>query len=176
MEFMETAARRISVRSFNSEPVSDDNLDIILRVGCAAPVGHAGFYRLKIIVVQNPEWIENLRVAVRKVHGGSEYDFVYGARTLVIVASRTEPGKPDTSHADGANLINNMLLAATDLGIQSVFLYTPIFGLNEEPELIKDLNLPEGYKPVACAAFGYATDGVPNEREFKYRVETNWFK
>lgn len=176
MDFMEVAAKRISTRSFTSEPVSAEDLKTIIKVGCAAPVAHAGFDRLRIVVVQNQEWIAKLREEVRKVKGSKEYDFVYGAQTLVIVASRTEDGKPDTARADSANVINNMLLAATDLGIQSVFLYTPLFGLEANPELIKDLNLPEGYNPVASAAFGYASKGVPEERTLENRIGVSWFK
>ena len=176
MEFMEVAAKRVSTRSFTSEPVSKENLETIINIGCAAPVGHAGFDRLRIVVVQNQEWIAKVREEVRKLKNSKNYDFVYGAETLVIVASRIDSGKPDTSRADSANVINNMLLAATDLEIQSVFLYTPLFGMESNPDLIKDLNLPEGYNPVACAAFGYSTKGLPEKKAIGKKIETTWFE
>ena len=176
MEFMEVASKRISTRAFTSEPISIEDMDTIVKVGCAAPVGHAGFDRLRIVVVQNREWIAKLREEVRKINGSKEYDFVYGAQTLVIVASRTDEGKPNTSRADSANVINNMLMAATDIGIQSVFLYTPLFGLEANPDLLNDLNLPEGYNPVASAAFGYASNGEPEGRLLEDRIEISWFK
>jgi nitroreductase len=95
---------------------------------------------------------------------------------LVVVASSEEPGGPDTKQADSAAIIENMLLAATDLGIQSVFMYSVLFKFLQEPELLAELGLPEGYTPVAAAAFGYSKTGIPEPRPLELRIETRWIK
>jgi nitroreductase len=54
--------------------------------------------------------------------------------------------------------VQNFLLAATDLGIDSVYIFGVISVPPTETELLKELGIPEGFKPVSSVALGYATE------------------
>jgi nitroreductase len=65
-----------------------------------------------------------------------------------------------------------MLIAATDIGLASIYLCAFVEGFNKEPELIRELNLPENYSPVAGILLGY-TDEPTEERKLEITLRVN---
>ena len=51
-----------------------------------------------------------------------------------------------------------MTLAATDLGLGSIYLNLVIGLIKDNKDILKELNLEEGFVPVAALGIGY-TDG-----------------
>ncbi|MBR6786086.1 MAG: nitroreductase family protein, partial [Clostridia bacterium] len=49
----------------------------------------------------------------------------------------------------------NIALAATDLGLGSVLLAAPVRAINQHPELLAELQLPDGFQPVLSVGIGY---------------------
>ena len=78
----------------------------------------------------------------------------YGAPTVVIVSAKKSETE-NIEYSNAACVIENMLLAATDLGIGSVYLWGFIIALNLNDSLLKELNIPEGFTPISGIALGY---------------------
>lgn len=57
-----------------------------------------------------------------------------------------------------------MMLEATNLGIGSVYLYSPIRVSRANPNLSKVLHIKEGYTPIAAAIFGYIKTNKINDK------------
>ena len=157
MNTLEAIAKRKSTRSYKSEQISNEALEVILKAGCAAPVAMAKYDSLHITVVQNGEAIKRIfdeaQDAVFKTIGIRK-SLDYGAKTLVVVSSMP-PHREGMDYANSGIVIENMVLAATDLGIDSCIMGAPIAALSDNSELSKLIDIPEGFKPVLGVVFGY---------------------
>ena len=60
----------------------------------------------------------------------------------------------------------NMMLAATELGLGSCFLMGPMIAFSD-PALRARLGLPEGYEPLIGVALGYAAGEHPTAPDRK---------
>ena len=85
----------------------------------------------------------------------------FGAKTMVLVSTAHTILSPQMEYANVGIVVENMVIAATDLGIDSVVLGGAPAIVAENDELIKSLGIPEGFKPVLGAVFGYATADDP---------------
>ena len=57
--------------------------------------------------------------------------------------------------ADVGCILENMQLAATDIGLGSVYLWALLNRIPQSPQFVASLELPEGFKPVSALALGY---------------------
>ena len=176
MEMMKAISMRKSTRSYKTEQISDESLNTILNAGCAAPVGMNAYNTVHITVIQNPELLNKITEATANVYSNPKMKPFYGAPTLIIVSSTTNDKAPTIGVANAACIIENMTLAATDLGLGSVYLmsFLPSFPANNE--LLKELALPEGFTPVSGIAVGYPTEPLTKEKELKQTITVNTIK
>jgi hypothetical protein len=56
---------------------------------------------------------------------------------------------PSIEFTNAGCIIQNMMVAATDLGVDSIYLWMSMYGINGDPELVKRLGFPEGFTCVA---------------------------
>ena len=103
-------------------------------------------------------------------------NLLYDAPTLVIVSSKPNEKAPTIGLANASCIIENMSLAGIEFGVGSVYLLGCVFAISKNEELIKELNLPEGFALDAAIALGYPTEPLTNEEEFKQTIETNIIK
>ena len=163
MNTLEAIAKRVSVRKYKSEQISEEALEKIIKAGCAAPMAMARYDSLHITVVQNEEVLKQVMDTtaefVSKVFGeGKSMNF--GEKTLIIVSS-VPAMVPGMEYTNVGCVIENMLLAATDLGIASIIWGACAVAVDKNEELKKTLGIPEGFKPLMCASFGYAEKEEP---------------
>lgn len=154
MEFSKVISTRYSCRSYTEEPVSDAQLQAVLAAGNAAPVGMGAYQTVYLTVIRNRGFLD----AVSKAAGAflkRDTDPLYGAPVVILVSAK--PGIPPTiEFQNTGTIIENMMLAATDLGLGSVYLMGAIAAMRNEPELVGQLNLPEGFVPIAAMALGHS--------------------
>ncbi|MEA4969815.1 MAG: nitroreductase family protein [Candidatus Pelethousia sp.] len=173
METMKAIAKRKSTRAFAPEKaVAKADLDAILAAGCAAPVGAGDYPSLHLTVVQNPQSLNRINKAVQAAFN-IDRDVLYGAPILVLVSS-SEPKVPNIQYANVGCIMENMLLAATDLGVDSVYLWSAANVIAKIPELQKELGIPEGFTPISGAALGYAVENNPTEKELGITLGINY--
>lgn len=164
METLKAIALRQSVRAYKAGQITTAALETILQAACAAPVGRAKYENMQLTVVQSPEKL----AAIREACGGAMDDLkanpTYSAPTVIIVSTRLDNDEiTPISVAGAACIVQNMHIAATELGLGSIFLFGFIRALNAQNQLAPLINLPKGWAPVAALGVGYAANPV-NER------------
>lgn len=163
MNTIEAIMKRKSTRNYKAEQISEVVLENILKAGMAAPVAMAAYDSLHITVVQSERLIESIfdeaqdmvfaTIGVRK-------SLDYGAKTLIIVSSKPAH-RIGMDYANGGIVIENMVLAATDMGIDSCIMGAPVAALAENKELLNKVGIPDGFTPVLGVVFGYAENDEP---------------
>jgi len=173
METLKAIAKRKSTRAFSTEKqVSETDIKTILSAGCAAPVGAADYQSIHLTVIKDKAILAKITKAVQTAFK-MDRDVLYGAPVLILVSS-SEPKFPNIHYANAGCIIENMLLAATDLGIDNVYLWGAATVTAKVPELLKEIGIPEGFTPVSSAAFGYAAESNPSEKKMEITLSVNY--
>jgi nitroreductase len=176
MELMKAIAMRKSTRSYKSEQISDEALDTILKAGYAAPVGMGAYKSLHLTVIQNSDLLDKITNVTREAFNNPKMNPLYAAPTLIVVSGQPNEKAPAVELANASCIIENMSLAATDMGLGSVYLLGFTYAISKNEELLKELNLPEGFVLAAGIAIGYPTEPLTTEKELKQTIETTFIK
>ena len=155
MDFFTTIAMRRSTRIFAREQLKDDDLALILKAGQSAPIGHSDFAGVHITALQNPEELQAWDQHCTTASGNPNYHMFYQAPTLIFVSAQPKADGQAVFIADVACIMENMHLAATALGLGSVFLWAMVNRVPLTDELLQTLQLPPDFVPVSVLAVGY---------------------
>lgn len=173
MEMMKVIAMRKSTRSYKSEQISDESLNNIINAGCAAPVGNGAYDAVHLTVIQNSNLLNRIAKTAANMFRTPNSNPLYGAPTLIIVSCIPNEQFPNVEIANAACIIENMTLAATDAGIGSVYILGALYAFNADKELLKELDLPEGFIPISGITLGYPTEPLSQEKELKQTIKVN---
>ncbi|SHO43080.1 nitroreductase family protein [Anaerocolumna xylanovorans] len=171
METLKAMALRKSVRAYKDEQIAEEKLETILSAGCAAPVGMARYDSLHLTVIQDKEVIKKVSESIMQMLK-RENDPLYGARTLILVSSQEMPA-PGLDYTNASCVMENMLLTGADLGIGSVIVWGIALAVEANESLKEALSIPEGFKPLIGACFGYAADTEQKEKELTVKIQSN---
>ena len=172
METLEAIAKRTSTRKFKETQISEENLQAILKAGMSAPVGSGAYDSLHITVVQNQSVFLKINAAVMELifkMMGRKMDKNFGAPTMIFVSSKPAT-MPGLEYANTACVLENMAIAATSMGIDNIIWGGAAAAVEQNTELRKSLEIPDGYKPVLCISLGYASE---NEIPRKHAIAVN---
>ena len=146
MNFLDLAKKRYTVRAYKKQQVEREKLDTILEAGRVAPTG-ANKQPQHLIVVQSEEGQNKIGKAAN----------IYGAPLAIIVCSNIKEtwvrpfDKKKLTDIDASIVTDHMMLAATDLGLGSVWI------CYFKPDVIKtEFNLPCNLEPINILVIGYA--------------------
>ena len=151
---------RRSVRSFQKEQISEEQLNEILTAGTYAASG-MGRQSAIMVVIQNPEIIKRLSKLNAAIMD-SENDPFYGAPTVVVVL--------------GDSTIGTYLNAANAVGVDSCWIHRAkeVFMSTEGKELLKQWGIDEKYVGIGNCILGYGKEPKPEAKPRKdnyiYRV------
>ena len=173
MNTIDAIKARHSTRAFSDRQIGAEELDAILFAGGQAAVGGADFKSLKIYAVQDPEVLKAIDEASAKRRPGSHP--LYGAPTLVVLAGK-QSILPNIEFTNAGCVLQNMLVAATDLGVDSIYLWMPMYGINEDPELMGRLGFPEGFTCLGTVALGYAAKEFKKPKADEQRIEVTYIR
>ena len=171
MNTLEAIKARHTTRAFSAKQISREDLEAIVFAGGQAAVGGADFKSLKIYAVQDPEVLQAIDEASAKMGHGAHP--IYGAPTLIVLAGE-ESILPNIHFTNAGCVLQNMLVAATDLGIDSGYLWLPMYGINSEPALMERLGFPEGFTCIGTVALGYAEKEFKKPRGEEQRIEVEY--
>ncbi|MDO5520981.1 MAG: nitroreductase family protein [bacterium] len=160
METLKAINLRKSVRSYNGEQIPEETLNIILAAGAKAPVASGKYDSLHITVIQDPDILKEIfdtasDLVFKMINIRKNMDF--GAKTLILVSS-TPAMMPGVEYANAACVLDHMILAATDQKVDNIIWGGAAAAVAQNESLLKVLEIPEGFKPLLCASFGYATE------------------
>ena len=154
MEFMDIIRARRSTRAYAEGQIAKEELDLIVEAGRTAPIAGADYSMSHMTVVQDTALLAEIREAgalTRK--DGTKFDPTYGAPTIIFL-SATGPSSDQIEYCNVACAIENMALAATSLGLGSVYLWGFLKKLRKRPDVIARLGLPDGYAVLSAFAVG----------------------
>lgn len=162
MNALEAIAKRVSVRAYKPEQISEEALSAILAAGCAAPVASGQYDSLHISVIQDAALLNDLGNAVTELVAkmlGKRMNKNFGAPTMVIVSSKLG-AMPGMEYANAACVLENMLIAASAMDVDNI-IWGGAAAVAKQDEFRTRIGIPEGFTPVLCASFGYAEKKEP---------------
>lgn len=161
MDAIENMLKRISVRQYSEQEITDEALHTILEAGMSGPTA-VNARPWSFIVVRNPEML------CRMADGnGRAAEPLRGAKVGILLCGDLErafPPAPDYWVVDGSIAVQNMILAANAMGIGSVWLGT--WPQQNKIDAQKALfQLPEHIIPHSILALGYPKEESSKEKQ-----------
>lgn len=126
-----------SPKNFTTEPVTDQQLDLILKCGIKAPSAR-NYQPWKFTVVRDEQIMKQLIG-----------DAING--NVLIIVSGQKSAEGNTPDFDCGLATENMFIAATSLGLGARIYGGPVGVANEQHETLK---IPDGYKVVMILRVG----------------------
>jgi nitroreductase len=156
MNFLELAKTRYSCRKFDTRPVEDEKLDLILEAGRVAPSA-VNFQPWHFIVIREKKNFKRIRQIYHR-------DWFKEAPCVIIICGdhnqswKRKDGK-DHCDIDIAITVDHLTLQATELGLGTCWV------CNFEKDLcIELLQLPQNLEPVVILPVGYPLDSADPDR------------
>ena len=170
-ETLNVIKKRSSIRAYKPEPLGEEELDILLRAGLAAPTA-ANRQEVHFTVVKNGNpvlaEIEEEKNAVRGLR--PRYNFYYDAPVVVFLSADRDF---HWGGLDAGIAVENMSLAAESLGLGSLIIgciYEALTG-DREQYFAEKLAIPEGYRFEIAIALGKRdTEKEPHEYDMEKNV------
>ncbi len=134
-----------------------------MKAGASAPIGMGRYDTLHMTVIQNDELLVKIFDEAEDVMfkaTGMRKNMNFGAKTVVLVSSMPAY-REGIDYAHAGFVIENMVIAATSLGIDSVVLGGPISAITGSEEIMQALSVPNGFTPLLAVAFGYGVEDAP---------------
>ncbi|MBO5160438.1 MAG: nitroreductase family protein [Lachnospiraceae bacterium] len=175
MNTLQTIFSRKSVRSFNGH-LSEEELSNILRVAYASPVGRAMYENVHLTVITKEELLNKISANAAEFFKNPAMNPLYYAPMYILVSAKLAGAADNVGYSNCATIVENMALAAVELGLGACHIWGATIALSQNAELVKELNLPEGFTPCCGLILG-KTDAVYEEREIlENRIQTAYIK
>jgi nitroreductase len=163
MNVEDAILKRESIRAYLDKPVASDDLEKIVEAGRWAP--NAGPFQ--ITVVRNAGLLKKINDRVYNNMVNSDIEFLrqraalpgyqplYAAPAVIILSG---PDEAPFSVHNAMLAAENMILAATGLGLGTCFLFSVTTALNgeENRDLADEAGIPPGFSAQCGLAVGHA--------------------
>lgn len=151
-EVIKNILERRSVKSYQDKNVDEKLIDLIVTAGTYAPSGMNKQSPI-ILAVTNKKVRDELSSLNAKVMNAN-IDPFYGAPVvLVVLADKSVP----TYVYDGSLVMQNMMLAASSLGLGSCWVHRAkeVFETNAGKKLLNELGIEGDYEGIGNCVIGY---------------------
>ena len=150
-EFFDTLNERSSIRGYEKKELTNEQIDLLIEAGLKAPTAR----NLQEVYISALKTSDPLAKEIQKeLNPNASNTFYYDAPVLFFLSAETGF---KWSFLDSGIAVENMHLAAKDMGLGSV-----ILGCIDEVMLgekkacfAEKLNIPEGYSFTIALAVGY---------------------
>ncbi len=164
MDVLQAIATRRSIRRYTGQPVSEQDLNTLLKAGFQAPSAH-NYQPWHFIIVREKSILEG----IAQFHPHAKMLPQAGCG-IIVCGDEEKQAEPGFIVADCSAAIQNMLLAAHGIGLGAVWC-----GLYPMPQLTKPtsklLNLPSTIIPIGMVVVGHKDEQKkPADRYDKSRV------
>ncbi len=161
MDILEAIFTRRSIRKFTGEPISDVDLDTILRAGFQAPSAH-NCQPWEFVIIKDKSKFET----IAKVHPYAKM-LPQAEVCIIVCGDQKKQSKEGFLVEDCSAAIQNILLAAHGIGLGAVWC-----GLYPVTHLTKDIkkicSLPSHIIPIGMVVLGHR--GEDRKTEDRYDV------
>jgi len=151
MDVMEALFTRRSIRRYTGEPVSEENLKLLLKAGFCAPSAH-NKQPWQFVVVRNRDTLEE----IARLH---PYAKMLPQAGCGIIACGDTDRESNIGYLveDCSAAIENILLAAHGLGLGSV--WCGLYPVQERVDAVaKLLSMPSDMIPIGLVVVGHGQD------------------
>ena len=177
MNTFEVFKKRKSVRKYLAQTVEDDKIKAVVEAGnMAAGTPMAG--KVYFNVITNPEVLQQIVTGTKtfmqksgidmlvKLSSNPAFNPIYNAPVAVVISTDKvgNPNSESMARANAACAGENMLLAATDLGLGSCYLESPTLAFNI-PAIRDAAKIAENMQAQAVIVFGY-TDDTTSHKDY----------
>lgn len=172
MELKEVLSLRRSCRNYTAEQLTEAEVSALLDAALLSPAAMGRFDRLHLTVVQNPDVLDSLNDNFRVTTGNAGAYPTYHAPTVIFVSCDAS----DDSFVQAANaacVVEQMSLAATELGLGSVYLLGICRMLQGSAQASALLGLPQGFQIVSALAVGHAAEQAAPRAVVKDKIAIN---
>jgi nitroreductase len=164
MDVLQAIFTRRSIRRFSGAPISEENMEVLLKAGFSAPSAH-NLQPSHFLVLKNPATLESIAEA----HPYAKMLPQAGCCIIVCGDDNIQKSK-GLMVEDCSAAIQNILLAAHGLGLGAVWC-----GLYPAPELTKLISvvnkLPDNIEPIGMVVVGHKVeDKAPVDKYTRARV------
>ncbi|MGH1600503.1 nitroreductase family protein [Campylobacter majalis] len=172
MMLNEAIRKRASVREFNGDMPSDDEISQIIDAAYLAPLTMTS-KNSHISVISDKKLLKQLDECGFKKFGKilNVETSLYNAPVLILISGKIIDTPPLGWGVDAevfnrnlfwtmGSVVQNMHLSAVALGLAACPINTVVIGLHDRPELMKRAGVPDGYLPLCSLAVG--------KTEYKY--------
>ena len=159
MDALTAIKTRRSTRFFTDAPVTDEQVEILLRAAMAAPSAH-NQQPWRFVVVRSPEQLQRMAVA-------TQYAAPVGRAPLgiVVLAETRESKAPGFWVEDCSAAVQNLLLAAHAIGLGGVWI--GVYPNPEREAVVRALaGAPDGFEALAMIAVGTPEGPRPDVDRF----------
>lgn len=153
MEFLNVIKNRQSCRAFADEQVTEEQLRQIIEAANAAPVGMGEYDKVHLSVIQNNDLIAKLEANAHNAIPAIPEHPMYGLTTAIAINCKNEDN-PSMAFANASCIAENMMLAATDLGLGSIYIMAVPAAAQYNTELCHELKVPDGFAPHVIVGVG----------------------
>lgn len=177
MNTLDAIYSRKSIRNFNGEKITEAELNEILKTAYAAPVGRAMYDTLSLTVIENKQILTEWEKAMTAAVGNPDMHPFYGAATVILVSSVVGDGAmSNVNYSNAATLVQNMALAATELGVGACHIWGAVRVLDANSELKAKLAVPENMSPCCAIALGKINEKYEVRDIPANRIKTEYVK
>ncbi len=164
METLEAIFNRRSIRNFTEEPVTDGEIEIILRAAFSAPTA-VNTQPWEFVVINNKEILDKTKDKMVFARYNAPLGIVVCGNMKYALKGQDK----DLWVCDCSAAIQNMLLAATDIEIASVWI--GIYPIQSRMETMQRLiDLPEHVKPLGMVYFGHGANKEPGRCRYNEKA------
>ena len=171
METLKAIFKRRSIRKFTGRKIADKKIKILLEAAMAAPTA-VNAQEWEFLVIKDKKQM----LKITKVHPHAQ-TLKQAAAAIIICGNLRKEYYPGYWIGDCGACAQNILLAATDLGLGSVWL-----GVQPDKARVKNIKklfkIPAHIIPFNVIALGYPAEKKKHENRYdakKIHHET-WFK
>lgn len=155
MDVVKAIRERRSIRKYKSDPISDEDLNVILQAGRWAPSA-SNKQPWHFIVVRD----QAKRKQLADAHA---YGRFMAESPVVIVVLGDQSKHPKYYLADPHNAVQNMLLAAYSLGLGTCWM--GVRDTDIEPQFRELLGIPENLRVICSVSVGYPDQKRESSRQ-----------
>lgn len=156
MDTFSAIKSRYSCRDFSSKKISKEQISALIQAANAAPAASGNYNNHKLTIVQNERIISKINRATEKEFPQLSTHPTFGAPVLMVLSIKPNSNFPMIPYCNISCAAENIMIAATDLGLASVFVMGIPMALQKRTDLLNELHIDTDFVPAISLLIGYA--------------------
>ena len=158
MNTYEAITGRYACRNYTDEQITEAELKALIDAANAAPVAMGDYSGYELVVVQDEETRKAIDVGTAHAMPMMGDHPTYEAPTLMFICIKPNPQFEMIPYSGASCIAENIMVQATGLGLASVYIMAVPTVMQGKPELLRMLDMGDGFIPVVLVSVGHAAE------------------